>query len=210
MNCVFNGLLEKNNIYKNNFIPPWPDDLGVSIGATYLANNDKGRKRPKSKNQCNVYLGPAFSNQEIFHTLKKYNLKFVTTSNLSNYVANKLSQGYLVGWFQDKMEFTHRALGNRSILADPRKKNVQSKVNSAVKYRESFRPFAPAVLEEKAYEIFDIRKKTKIEFMEKAVLVREKWKNRIPAVTHVDNTARVQTVGKNTNAKFYNLIRAAL
>ena len=105
------------------------------------------------------------------------------------------------------MEFTHRALGNRSILADPRKFEMQKKVNSAVKYRESFRPFAPATIEEKASEIFEINKKIKkIPFMEKAVLVRKNWRKKIPAVVHVDGTARVQTVNKNFNNKFYNLI----
>jgi len=104
------------------------------------------------------------------------------------------------------MEFTHRALGNRSILADPRKFEMQKKVNSAVKYRESFRPFAPATIEEKASEIFDMNKKTKIPFMEKAVLVKKNWRKKIPAVVHVDGTARVQTINKNFNKKFYNLI----
>lgn len=206
MNCVFNGLLEKNNIYKNNFIPPWPDDLGVSVGATYLANNNLKKGNKIKKRICSPYLGPQYTRVEIISTIKKYNLKFHKPKNISNYVANKLAKGYLAGWFQDKMEFSHRALGNRSILADPRNKQMQKKVNSAIKYRESFRPFAPAVIDEKAYTIFDIRKKTKIEFMEKAVKVRKKWRKLIPAVTHIDGTARVQTVNKKNNPKFYNLI----
>ena len=104
------------------------------------------------------------------------------------------------------MEFTHRALGNRSILADPRKLEMQLKVNSAVKYRETFRPFAPAVLEEYASKIFMIKKKTRVPFMEKAVSVKNDWKRKIPAVVHVDGTARVQTVSKKFNLSFYNLI----
>ena len=95
------------------------------------------------------------------------------------------------------MEFSHRALGNRSIIADPRKKVFKEKVNSAIKYRESFRPFAPAVLENHAHKIFDLRKSEKVYFMEKAIKVKKNWKEKIPAVVHVDNTARVQTVSKS-------------
>jgi len=203
MNCVFNGLLENNKIYKNNFVPPWPDDLGVSIGAAYLENHNLGKK---SKNDCQVYLGPGYSNADILSLLKKYNLTFIKPDNISKYIAERISKGRLIGWFQDRMEFTHRALGNRSILADPRKIEMQLKVNSAVKYRETFRPFAPAVLEEHASKIFMINKKTKVPFMEKAVSVKNDWKRKIPAVVHVDGTARVQTVSKKFNLSFYNLI----
>ena len=203
MNCVFNGLLENNKTYKNNFVPPWPDDLGVSIGATYLENHNLGKK---SKNECQVYLGPGYSNADILTLLKKFNLTFFKPDNISRYIAKRISKGHLIGWFQNRMEFTHRALGNRSILADPRKIEMQLKVNSAVKYRETFRPFAPAVLEEHASKIFMINKKTRVPFMEKAVLVKNNWKNKIPAVVHVDGTARVQTVSKKSNSSFYNLI----
>ena len=203
MNCVFNGLLENNKTYKNNFVPPWPDDLGVSIGATYLENHNLGKK---SKNECQVYLGPGYSNADILTLLKKFILTFFKPDNISRYIAERISKGHLIGWFQDRMEFTHRALGNRSILADPRKIEMQLKVNSAVKYRETFRPFAPAVLEEHASKIFMINKKTRVPFMEKAVLVKNNWKNKIPAVVHVDGTARVQTVSKKSNSSFYNLI----
>ena len=206
MNCVFNGKLEKNNIYKNNFIPPWPDDLGVSIGATFLANNNLKKIKKNFSYNKSAYLGPKYSDREIENLLKKYGLKFKKIKNISSYIAKKISKGYLIGWFQDRMEFTHRALGNRSILADPRNKNTQNIINEAVKYRESFRPFAPSVLGEKAHEIFDIKKNKKIEFMEKAIMVRNNWKKKIPAVTHVDGTARVQTVFENYNPKFYKLI----
>ena len=151
-------------------------------------------------------MGPEYSNSEIENILKKYNLKFKKNKNVFPYVAKKLANQKLVGWYQGKMEFSHRALGNRSILADPRNAKMKDIINKAIKYRENFRPFAPAVLGEKAHEIFEISKKNKIEFMEKAVLVRSKWKNKIPAATHIDGTARVQTVYKNYNSKFYNLI----
>lgn len=207
MNCVFNGRLEKKNIYKNNFIPPWPDDLGVSIGATVMANKNFKSIMKQSYQNKSVYLGPKYSNREIENLLTKYSLKFRKIKKITTYVAEKISKGYLVGWFQDRMEFTHRALGNRSILADPRNKNMKNIINKAVKYREGFRPFAPAVLGEKAHEIFDIKKGKKIEFMEKAIMVKNNWKKIIPAVTHIDGTARVQTVFENYNPKFYKLIK---
>ncbi len=203
MNCVFNGLLENKKTYKNNFVPPWPDDLGVSIGAAYLENSKLGKKNIRSDN---VFLGPEFSNKNISKLLKNYNLNFSRPVNLSKYVAKKLSEGYLIGWFQNKMEFTHRALGNRSILADPRKLNMQQKVNSAVKYRESFRPFAPAALDKEVHKIFNVEKNYKIQFMEKAVFVKKNWRKKIPAVVHVDGTARLQTVSEKFNKKFYELI----
>ena len=207
MNCVFNGLLDKKKIYKNNFIPPWPDDLGVTIGALYLANQKYGAKKIEPKRLRSAYLGPSFNDKEILETLKKFKVKYKKPKNLFSYTANKIAKKKLIGWFQGKMEFTHRALGNRSILADPRGKSIQKIINSAVKYRESFRPFAPAVLEEDASKIFDLKKNMKIDFMEKAVEVKKDWRNKIPAVTHIDNTARVQTVSKSYNPSFYNLIK---
>ncbi len=118
----------------------------------------------------------------------------------------EISRGKLVGWFQNRMEFTHRALGNRSIIADPRNKSMQDKINKAVKYRETFRPFAPATLEHEAHKIFKIKKNLKIEYMEKAVFVKKNWSKKIPAVIHVDGTARLQTVSKSFNSKFFDLI----
>ena len=111
-----------------------------------------------------------------------------------------------MGWFQGRMEFSHRALGNRSILADPRNKKIKDVVNKAVKYRENFRPFAPAVISEFSSKIFNLNSNDNIYFMEKAVMVKNSWKKRIPGVTHVDGSARVQTVEKSVNPKFYELI----
>ena len=206
MNCVFNGLLDKNKIYKNNFVPPWPDDIGVTMGALYLVNSLKNKKKILPSRIRSSYFGPEYKDKEILEALHKYKIKFYKPENLSEFVAKKLVKKKLVGWFQGKMEFAHRALGNRSILADPRSKEAQSIINKAVKYRETFRPFAPAVLEEEVHKIFDVDKNTKIDFMEKAVKVKKEWRNKIPAVTHIDNTARVQTVGKSYNKKFYDLI----
>jgi len=203
MNCVFNGVLENKSIYQNKFIPPWPDDLGVSIGAVFLMNHMLNRRNIRENN---VYLGPEYSNDEIYDLLKKYKLKYYKSKNLSKEVSIEISKGKLVGWFQNRMEFTHRALGNRSIIADPRNKSMQDKINKAVKYRETFRPFAPATLEHEAHKIFKIKKNLKIEYMEKAVFVKKNWVKKIPAVIHVDGTARLQTVNKSFNSKFFDLI----
>lgn len=207
MNCVFNGKLNKSKIYKNNFIPPWPDDLGVSIGATLLIDNEKSNsKNQKKYKNIECYLGPEFNNNEIIDYIKKYKLKFRLSKNIFKETAELISNGKLIGWFQGKMEFTHRALGNRSILADPRSAKVKDLINSAVKYREGFRPFAPAVMHEYADKIFDVRKNEKVDFMEKAVIVKEGWRTKIPGVTHSDFTARLQTVNIKNNIKFYKLL----
>ena len=206
MNCVFNGLLDKNPIYKNNFIPPWPDDIGVTIGALYLLNSQKNKKKVIPKRIRSAYLGPSYSESEIENTLKKYKLKYSKPKNIEKYIAKKISEKKLIGWFQGRMEFTHRALGNRSILGDPRSANVKDLINKAVKYRENFRPFAPAVMEEFSHQIFDLKKSAKVDFMEKTVQVKKNWQKTLPAITHVDNSARVQTVSKSYNKKFHNLI----
>ncbi len=208
MNCVFNGLLDKSNLYRNNYIPAYPDDLGVSIGAAYLAHSRFSKtKRRKIFHEKHNYYGPGFNNKEIKDEIIKSKLKFIECKkDLTSITAEYLSKGNLVGWFQGNMEFSHRALGNRSILADPRNPKMKDIVNKAIKFREGFRPFAPAVLDKEAYRIFEMKKKDKVYFMEKAVKVRKFWRKKIPAVTHVDDTARVQTVIKSINPIFYDLI----
>lgn len=206
MNCVFNGTLQNNKYYKNNFISGYPDDLGVSVGAAYLAYY-RGKKRSKFKRERSCYFGPKFTDKEVKYTLDKYGINYSKPKNIFKTTAELLSKGKLIGWFQDNMEFSHRALGNRSIIADPRQKTMKDKINSAIKYREYFRPFAPATLEENCEDIYYMKKNEKIDFMEKAVVVKKKWRKKIPAVTHFDGTARVQTVSKSSNFKFYKLIK---
>ena len=164
-------------------------------------------KKRKIFHEKHNFFGPGFSNNEIKNEILKSKLKYIKSGkNLTNITAQYLSEGKLVGWFQGNMEFSHRALGNRSILADPRNSKMKDLVNKAIKFRESFRPFAPAVLDSEAHKIFDMKKNDKIFFMEKAVKVRDLWKKKIPAITHIDNTARVQTVMKSVNPIFFDLI----
>jgi carbamoyltransferase len=204
MNCVYNGTLYKKKIYKKSFIPFCADDLGVTVGAALYLNNKI--KKINNKFYFNASFGPDYSIEFIRNELKKFKVNYIEPKNLNEYIANKISKGKLVGWFQGRMEFGHRALGNRSILADPRNPDMKKIINEAVKFREGFRPFAPAILEEFSREVFEIPKDEKIFYMERAVNVKEKWRKKIPAVTHVDGTARAQTVNKISNKEFYNLI----
>jgi len=207
MNCVYNGTLYKKNIYKKSFIPFCADDLGVSIGAGLYLESTTSKTNIK-KFYHNASFGPDYNKKFIKDELKKFKANYIEPDNLSEYIADKIVKGKLIGWFQGRMEYGHRALGNRSILADPRKSNMKKIINEAVKFREGFRPFAPAVLEEFSTEIFDLPKDEKVFYMERAVKVKKIWAKKIPAVTHIDGTARVQTVTKKSNKELYDLIRA--
>ena len=205
MNSVFNGKAHKLSSFKNVWISSCPDDSGLSIGAALYLYNNILQKKTRYELKHN-FLGPNYSSDKIKKVLIKYKVKFKYEKNITQIISQELARGKLVGWFQGRMEFGQRALGNRSILADPRDKNSKVKVNQAVKYRESFRPFAPAVIDKYAYQYFDLAKDEKIPFMEKVVMVRKEKRNIIPAVVHKDFTARVQTVENQTNKIFYNLI----
>ncbi len=153
----------------------------------------------------NNYLGYKASEKEIIKELKLLKLNYLKINNITAHAAKKISNGKIIGWYQGAVEFGDRALGNRSILADPRDSKVKDKINQMIKYRESFRPFAPAVLEEKAKEYFKDPSKTP--FMEKIFLIKKNKIKIIPGVAHVDDTGRIQTVSKKQNKKFYNLIK---
>ena len=204
LNSLANGKVVKNTRFKNIFIPPVPDDSGVSIGAAqYIYHNVKDFKNRYF--MSNNYLGYKASEKEIIKELKLLKLNYLRIDNITAHAAKKISSGKIIGWYQGAVEFGDRALGNRSILADPRDPKVKDKINQMIKYRESFRPFAPAVLEEKAKEYFKGSSKTP--FMEKIFLIKKSKIKIIPGVVHVDNTGRIQTVTKKQNKKFYNLVK---
>lgn len=209
MNSLFNGTIDLLDIYKDSFIPPSPDDSGVSVGAALLAYYRFGKKPVRRKGILKENSwGPSYTEEHIEKTLIKFKLPYTRPDSLLKEIAEEIANGALVGWFQGGMEFGHRALGNRSILADPRDVATKDRVNSAVKYREAFRPFAPAVLSERAEEIFELRPGRRVYFMERVFPIRKNWRSRLGAVCHVDFTGRLQTVDPDANQLLYKLIKA--
>ncbi len=228
LNCVINGIIVKKKIFKNLWIQPASGDAGGAIGGAlaYWYNQKKNiRKVYKFDQMKGSYLGPSFSERYIKNTLQKIGADFkkVSKKNLISIVAKDLSKGKSVGWFQGRMEFGPRALGNRSILADPRNKSMQKNLNLKIKYRESFRPFAPSILFEEQSNWFDLNKPSPymllVGMIKKQKRVLNKTKNInlekineirscIPAVTHVDYSARIQTVHNDTNKIFTQLLKA--
>ena len=208
LNCVANSKLLKKGPFKDIWIQPAAGDAGGALGAAlailykHLKNK---REVGKLKDfQKGSYLGPEYNNEEIKTYLDNNNIlyKKLTKEKMLDSVSNLISQGKVVGWFQGRMEFGPRALGSRSILADARFPKMQSILNQKIKFRESFRPFAPSVLKEKASKYFDLKKESP--YMLFVANVRKN--SNIPAVTHIDGTARIQTVERKNNALYYDLI----
>jgi carbamoyltransferase len=231
LNCVANGKLIRENLFRDIYIQPAAGDAGGALGAAQIANYMYfGQDRivtNRSDSMQGSFLGPDFSEKETVLCFKKNKAvysKFERFDDLCNDVADRINQGNVVGWFQGRMEFGPRALGNRSILGDARNAEMQKKLNLKIKYREGFRPFAPAVLSENSNDFFDLpvaspymlliadviekrRKKLPdnyqdLDLWEKLYYVRSD----IPAVTHLDFSARIQTVHRETNPRFWQLI----
>jgi carbamoyltransferase len=229
LNCVANGKILKDGLFKNIWIQPASGDAGGALGAAqafYYQELDNQRKILKTDSMNGSYLGPQFTDDQVENELKSCgaNYKKLTSDQIIKDTAKALSEEKAVGWFQGRMEFGPRSLGNRSIIADSRSEKMQKNLNLKVKYRESFRPFAPAVLFEKVSEWFDINSESPY-----MLLVADVKKSRqlqmtneqrnlfgidklnikrsdIPSVTHVDYSARIQTVHKETNPIFHKLI----
>tara|TARA_B100000242_G_scaffold101680_1_gene70056 strand:- start:5587 stop:7257 length:1671 start_codon:yes stop_codon:yes gene_type:complete len=204
LNCSLNGKIEKLNLFDEIFIPPASGDNGISVGACYLSQSKSLKIKPKKI--ISFSLGSKFTNDSIQKKLDELNVKYSNPTNFYETVANHLSNKKIIGWFQDGAEFGPRALGNRSILASPFPAMMKDHINSRVKFRESFRPFAPAILEQYKDEYFEINQSSP--FMLIAAKARKEKKDRIPAVVHVDDSARIQTVNSQTNYKFFKLLEA--
>jgi len=209
LNGVANYKILNDGPFENLHVPPSPGDGGSAIGcAQYLYYCHKKNKRKIEKNteriQNNIFTGPSYPNDEIksFLDINKINYKFLETNDLLVSTAKLLSEDNVVGWYQGKMEWGPRALGNRSILADPRNAEMKDILNEKIKHRESFRPFAPSILEEYTFEYFNINVQSPYMLLVAPVKKPEK----IPAVTHVDGTGRIQTVSKYINPLYYSLI----
>ncbi len=231
LNCVANGKLLAENIFDDIWIQPASGDAGSSLGGALIAwyeHFNKPRKVNDNDSMKGTYLGCHFSNNEIISYLNKINAPFeeLEDQKLFEKIAQILDEGKVIGWFNGPMEFGPRALGARSIIGDPRSQEMQSVMNLKIKYRESFRPFAPSVLEEDVADQFEINYKSPYMLLVAQVkkeLCKEMTENQqklfgieklniarssLPAITHIDYSARVQTVSKRTNPRYYNLINA--
>jgi carbamoyltransferase len=203
--CAYNGTANGkivNETYINHlWTPPAPSDAGSSIGAclNYLVTN----KKLKTRLTRNPFLGPEYLHNTVVNSLKGIkHFKFISEDSLIRYVAKKLKEGKVVGWFQGHCEFGSRALGNRSILADPTIDGMKDRINKVIKKREGFRPFAPMVAKSKQNEYFEMTED--VPYMNQVVKVKPEYRDILKAVTHVDGTARVQTVYRNTT--IHNLL----
>ena len=232
LNCVANGKILNSNIFKNIYIQPAAGDAGGAIGAAlavnYLFIGNKNNQKNKSDIMYDTYLGPHFNDNYILNMIKNVNAKYIYYENfdeLIDSISNFIVQGKIIGWFQGRMEFGPRALGNRSILADPRASDMQMRLNISIKKREGFRPFAPAVLNSRTEYYFNLKYKSpymqfvaqvadniklKISDNYSNLNLREKLytkKSLYPAITHVDFSARIQTVNKESNERFWKLLQ---
>lgn len=205
LNCLANRVILDESGFNNMFIQPASSDTGIPLGCA-LYGCHVLRKMPRKFFMKDAFLGKEYSDNEISRALKNYGgTSCARSKDVFHRAAAELAKGKIIGWFQGKSELGPRALGHRSILADPRDPKMKEKLNRHVKHREPFRPYAPAVLEEYAAEYFDLPVQSP--FMLLSARVREEKKNSIPAVTHVDGTARVQTVNKKDNPGLYDIIQ---
>ena len=233
LNCVANGKLQREGIFKDLYIQPAAGDAGGALGAALAAKHlyfgQERAPRQKQDEMKGSYLGPKFFAPDIERLIRRYGAeyeRFDDFSGLTERIATALNEGKVVGWFQGHMEFGPRALGNRSILGDPRNPEMQKRLNLKIKYRESFRPFAPAVLAEEADRYFELPGDSPYMLLVQPVKessrrplpegyhelpLREKLytlRSDIPAVTHIDFSARIQTVHRETNPEFHALLSA--
>ena len=232
LNCVANGKLQNAGIFEEIYIQPAAGDAGGALGAALAAHHlyfEQERSTQQPDAMRGAYLGPEYADAEIAKTLKRFGAPaqhFAQFEDLCQEVAEEVAKGSAIGWFQGAMEFGPRALGNRSILGDPRNPDMQLKLNLKIKYRESFRPFAPSVLAEDAEQFFElpapspymllvqpvqssIRKELPSNYHE--LPIKEKLytlRSEIPAITHIDFSARIQTVHKDTNPRYHGLLQA--
>ena len=213
MNSVANGKIKNNTKFENIFVQAAAGDAGGAIGAAYSTYYSYKNKKRKFQMK-HAYLGTSFNETQILECLEKNKIniknqkcdfeKISNDNDLNKLVAKEISDGKVIGWFQGKMEWGPRALGNRSILADPRRSDMKDILNIKIKRRESFRPFAPSILREHVSNWFE--SDDEVPFMMKVYQIKENKRSIIPAVTHVDGSGRLQTVYQETNRKYYDLI----
>lgn len=207
MNSVCNGKLAERSPYRTLFVGGSPDDSGVSVGSALFGAHYELRCEVPAEPARHNYFGRAYGESEIRRELERRKLRFRELDDPAWTAAELIgAKGKIVAWFQGRSEFGQRALGNRSILADPTAADMKDRVNSSVKYREWFRPFAPSVLRERQQELFAEAGRQDSYFMEKVFGFDDLWKTRVPAVTHFDGSGRLHSVDREVNPLFYRLI----
>jgi len=208
LNCVANGRLARESGFENVWIQPAAGDDGIAIGCAYYGHLEILKQR-RAFVMDHAYVGKRYTDRDVQDAIRKFLVRIQVTAVPSDDIcrdtAKLLAEQRVIGWFQGASEFGPRALGNRSLLADPRKPEMKDILNKRVKHRQAFRPFAPIVLAERAREVFEGEEDSP--FMLIAKGVRPEWRDRIPAVVHVDGTARVQTVREQTNPMLYRLLK---
>tara|TARA_Y100000768_G_scaffold98216_1_gene71638 strand:+ start:142 stop:1959 length:1818 start_codon:yes stop_codon:yes gene_type:complete len=230
LNCVANGQLLRSKIFDDIFIQPAAGDAGGALGCAYIAwyQHLSNKRKADGKNDFmnGAYLGPGFSNEEIKKYLdeKDYKYRILTDAELPEEIADLINEQNVIGWFQGRMEFGPRALGNRTIIGDSRSAETQKTINLKIKYRESFRPFAPSIREENISEYFDIDRPSPYMLLvadvkkDKQLPMTEEQRSyfglkklnisrsEVPAITHVDYSARIQSVSKHTNKRYHDML----
>lgn len=204
LNSVMNGRIVRESKFKDIYVMPAAGDNGTAIGAAYYLYNGIF-KNPRNFVHSDPYIGTSYTNEEIEMVLKGAKLKYAYFEDIAEKASALLEKGKIIGWFQGRMEIGPRALGNRSILANPTFPDMQAKINSEVKFREAFRPFAPSTIVEAKNDYFDID--VEAPFMLKVCNVLKDKQEIISAVTHVDGSARLQTVTRDLNPRYYDLIK---
>jgi len=212
LNCVANGEIARSGIFDDVWIQPAAHDAGTALGAAYiLAQKSGALHRP---HHFSVYAGPRYDQEQIDEALRKYRIddrvEILDDESLFSEIASRLANGEVIAWFQGQLEWGPRALGNRSILADPRCPDMRDRLNKVIKHREDFRPFCPSVLAEEASEWFDLASAAiaATDYMLVTYDVHEHQRSRVPGITHVDGTSRLQMVRQQHNPRYYSLIRA--
>ena len=203
LNCSLNGKIQESKIFDEIFVQPASSDDGAAIGACFLSHKNL-KQELKTQRFDDFYLGSSYSNSDIEKSLKAHDVEWKKLDDVFNYTAKKLNEKKIIGWFQGGAEFGPRALGNRSILTSPFPKDMKDFLNTRVKFREEFRPFAPAILNEYTKEYFEIDQESPHMLINARVL--DAKINEIPAAIHVDNTARIQTVKPENNTRFRKLL----
>jgi carbamoyltransferase len=209
-NCVANGMIFERTPFEEVYIPPAAGDAGLAIGAAFYVTHQT-LNRPREFTMDHAYWGPQFTSEQIGQALSRkkiadsgFRIAELSDEEITQETARRIADGKIIGWFQGRLEFGPRALGNRSIVVDPRRAEMKDILNSRIKHRESFRPFAPSILEERVSDYFDHSHPSP--FMLMTYHVRPEKRNEIPAPTHVDGTGRLQTVNREQNPRYWQLI----